>query len=246
MAGKNLLKLVTSLQQKKYRDEHRLFIAEGRKVVEELAGSKYNIRYVFFTPDAEGDVPLGLNVPVYPLSEIEMKKISALSTPPGLLAVADIPDHDNKITITDLTLALDDIRDPGNLGTLIRVADWFGIRNIIASRGTADVYNPKVIQSTMGSFTRVKLTYTDLNDFLKNVNVPVYGTFLDGKNIYGEELSTKSVVVIGNESAGISDAVSKTVHHRITIPSYSSGSGAESLNAAIAGAIVIAEFKRRT
>jgi TrmH family RNA methyltransferase len=184
----------------------------------------------------------------------ELERISSLSTPNEVLAVCRIPEYklDSKALENKLTLVLDDIRDPGNLGTIIRIADWFGIEDIVCSNESADAFNPKVVQSTMGSIARIKVHYTDLTGFLQpdvNNYKPVYGALLEGKNIYSEKLSSSGLIVIGNESKGISEPIQKLVTHKISIPSFShfkpGGGEAESLNAAVATAVICSEFRRR-
>ena len=243
----NEIKKVKSLQLKKVRDEEGLFIVEGEKMVQEAIDSPFNV------------------VTVYRKSEIgeeQMKRISALANPSPALAVVKKPSDayvsdpaqlDSLISEGGLFLALDTIRDPGNLGTILRIADWFGIKAVFATHDTVDLVNPKVVQSTMGAIFRVKLHYVDLPSLAElalNLGGKVYGTFLDGQNIYSKELETGAdcpvMIVIGNESEGISAGMSKLVSDRLYIPPYPVDStGSESLNAAIATAITVAEFRRR-
>lgn len=243
MISQAQIKLIKSLHLKKNRDEMKLFIAEGKKIVGELLESKnVEVVRVYASGNYLGDKPLTK------VTEAEMKKISALTTPPNILAVCRLPDD---ITTApdlkkELVLVLDDIRDPGNLGSIIRIADWFGIGYIFCTPECVDAYNPKVVQASMGSIARVKLDYKNLRNILQQCRdnqIPVYGAKLDGTSILKEQLSTNGLLVIGNESNGISPERSKYITHAIKIPSYY-GSGAESLNAAMATAILCAEFRR--
>lgn len=247
MITKNQIKLVVSLRQKKYREESRLFFAEGVKVVKEMISAGAALKYVFCTEEIANTELVGIpDLPLYIGSSDDLKKMTALSTSPGILAVAEIPDAAATAVRNEdqLILALDDIRDPGNLGTIIRLADWFGIKHVLCSHGTADLYNPKVIQSTMGSFLRVNVKYLDLPDNLIKLHANgfhIYGMYLDGTDIYKADFPAKSVFVIGNESNGISEEVSSSISEKVTIPSF--GKGAESLNAAIAATVVTTLFK---
>ncbi len=242
MISKNQIKLITSLQQKKYRKLHQLFFAEGIKVVQELLDSNFELVELFITQQSFPNVDKSK---IYSISNDELKKISALVTPNECLAVFKIPENNTKDYSETLQLALDDIRDPGNLGTIIRLADWFGIQNIICSEETVDAYNPKVVQASMGSIARVHLNYVNLNHFLNQSKVPIYGTFLEGKNIYSEKLITPSIIVLGNESNGICDAIENEITHKITIPRFGNLQATESLNVATATAIVLSEFCRK-
>ena len=237
MVSKNQIKLINSLQQKKYRNEYQLFIAEGIKVIQELFQSQYIAEHFYTTnPD--------LSISAAPIPEIiaesDLKKISCLKTPNDCLAVFRIP-KTKPINLTGLVVCLDDVRDPGNLGTIIRIADWYGIQKIICSEGTVDLYNPKVISSTMGSFTRVSLFYTDLVKYLKGQQKPIYGAFLDSENVHTLKFAPSGYIIIGNEANGISEAVEEVVTHKITIPRFG---GAESLNAGIATAVICDNLRR--
>lgn len=234
----NEIRTIKSLSQKKYRDETSLFVIEGEKMVAEAAASGYEI------------------VRTYRISDIgaeTMSRISQLSSPSPVLALVRQPAQEDVQIGKGLYLALDSIRDPGNLGTIIRIADWFGVRAVVASPDTVELYNPKVVQATMGAIFRVKVHYCDLQSFATDVlgcGGAVYGTFLDGENIYTRDLdpgiSSPSVIVIGNESRGISPDMEKLVSDRLFIPPYPADTrGSESLNAAVATAIVTAEFRRR-
>jgi TrmH family RNA methyltransferase len=240
MVSKNQIKIITGLQQKKYRREHGLFIAEGIKVVQELLNSNFELQHLYTTE------PLNIDVERQYLTEItesELKKISALTTPNTCLALFKIPIQ-KEIVNEGLIMALDDVRDPGNLGTIIRLCDWFGIKQLVCSQQCADLYNTKVVQATMGSLARVNLVYTDLKNYLQQTELPVYGTFMDGENVYRSELPEKGVVIMGNEANGISSDVENEVKHRIAIPRFGDIQKTESLNVATAAAIILSEFRR--
>jgi TrmH family RNA methyltransferase len=179
------------------------------------------------------------------INEQELKKISALATPNSCLAVFKIP-AENKIIDSDLIVALDDIRDPGNLGTILRLCDWFGIKQIICSKETVDIYNPKVVQATMGSIARVNVNYIDLKTFIAQTKLPVFGTFMDGDNIYQSHLPQNGIIIMGNEANGISAEIEKIVTSRISIPRFGELQKTESLNVATATAIILSEFKRNS
>jgi TrmH family RNA methyltransferase len=255
MLSRNQVKHIQSLKQKKFREIHRQFLAEGSKLVLEILESKYPVSAVYalsgwLTGNENRLVSKG--IPFTEISEGEMERITALSAPGPVLAVAGIPEPvAPPASIDDLILVLDDIKDPGNLGTILRIADWFGIGSVICSDTTVDLYNPKVVQSSMGSLARVSVMYTDLPAFLSSVDPPtrIYGTFPGGENIYTRPLDPTGIVVIGSESEGISPAVVTLITDRISIPPYPKATGhshAESLNASVASAIVCAEFRRRT
>ena len=260
MLSKNQFKFVNSLKQKKFREEHNLFIAEGAKIVHELLNSQIKVKWVFATAAFLSSFEMGraeetlINkaVEFIEIKENELERLSALTTPNEALAICEIPRYElNRDKLNDkLTLVLDNIKDPGNLGTIIRIADWFGIETIICSNETADAFNPKVVQATMGSIARIKLHYTDLIAFFeKNKQLPVYGALLEGDTIYSKQLSANGFILIGNESRGISDHLMPFISDKISIPSFShfkAGRGeAESLNAAIATSIICSEFRRR-
>lgn len=247
MISNNDIKRIKALQQKKFRDESGLFIVEGEKMVDELLHSGWKTEGVYRRDD---------------IGEDAMRRISALATPSPVLAVAHKPQDayiddakqlEHLLAAGGLFLALDTIRDPGNLGTILRIADWFGIKAVFAAKDTVDVFNPKVVQATMGAIFRVKLHYVDLPSISKLAiehGGNVYGTFLDGRNMYACELETGQqspvLIVIGNESEGISAEMAQVVTDRLYIPPYPADSpGSESLNAAIATAITVAEFRRR-
>lgn len=239
----NEIKFVKSLEQKKFRDENGLFVVEGEKMVAEALTSSFEVEKVYRTEEVGSAV---------------MARLSLLSSPSPALAVVRKPvdievGNIHSVPGKGLFLALDGIRDPGNLGTIIRTADWFGIDAVFASKDTVDIFNPKVVQSTMGAIFRVKFHYCDICDLCEATATAggnVYGTFLDGEDMYTRKLATgvtsPSVIVIGNESKGISPEVGKLVTDRLLIPSWPRNDrGSESLNAAVATAITIAEFRRR-
>jgi TrmH family RNA methyltransferase len=241
MISKAQLKNIQLLHQKKYRDEKGFFIAEGPKIVADLLSAGFKVLEIFATKEFK---IRNAEVQVQEVSVKELESISVLSTPNQVLGVFEMFDLKPDIGILkeELILALDDIRDPGNLGTIIRIADWFGIKHILCSESCVDVFNPKVIQATMGSIARVNVYYVDLGSILKELKT-VYAAVLDGNNIYSQKLSDKGVLLIGNESKGVSDKLMERVTHKISIPKFSDG--ADSLNAAIATAVICSEFKRR-
>ena len=234
------IKFVKSLSQKKFREQEGLFVVEGEKLVAEAVQSSFRVKKVYHRDD---------------IGETAMARMSALSSPSPALATVYIPEDlsEAELPSRGLFLALDGIRDPGNLGTILRIADWFGVDAVYASPDTVDVFNPKVVQATMGAIFRVKFHYTDipaLCERAKAMGGQVYGTFLDGENFYRKELSNgaeaPSVIVIGNEANGISKQTAACVTDRLYIPPYpADDAGSESLNAAVATAVTVAEFRRR-
>lgn len=242
MVSKNQIKRITGLHQKKFRNEQQLFIAEGFKVIQELFHSHYEIQEFYST-----DATLQLNNEVKPeiISEADLKKISCLKTPNSCLAVFKI-NLSKPIKYEGLTLVLDDIRDPGNLGTIIRLCDWFGIEQLICSEETADVYNPKVIQATMGSIGRVNVIYTSLESFLKSTSQPIYGAFMDGDVVYETQLPANAILIMGNEANGVSPKIEALIQKKISIPRFGNLQKTESLNVATATAILLSEFRRNS
>lgn len=239
MLSKNELKYIQSLCHKKQRTAERLFIVEGVKLVHELIAADYPVKNIYATDEW---IAPGGDHPVTRITEQELSKISSLQTPHQVLAVV----HQQEVTdepqwAHSLTLVLDGIQDPGNMGTMIRIADWFGIDQIIASEDTVELYNPKVIQSTMGSFMRVKVWYRDIASLLKEKKVPVYGAVLDGDSMYAMQPPKAGILLIGNESKGIRQDLQSLIDHRITIPKMGH---AESLNAAVAMGILVSQFKK--
>ncbi|WP_294824990.1 RNA methyltransferase [uncultured Flavobacterium sp.] len=240
MVSKNQIKIITGLQQKKYRKLHKLFFAEGIKVVQELLNSNFELQQLFTTEDIFKGIPKSK---IELITETELIKISVLTTPNTCLALFSIPEE-KPVADSGLIVALDDIRDPGNLGTIIRLCDWFGITDLVCSENCVDAYNPKVVQATMGSLSRVNIIYTDLEDYLNLTKLPVFGTFMDGKNIYAETLPKDGIIVMGNEANGISAEIEMLVTNKIAIPRFGNLQLTESLNVATAAAITLSEFRR--
>lgn len=249
MLSKNKIKYIHSLELKKNRKEEGVFIAEGHKLVGDLLGH-FPCKLIVALPNWLEKNPKVTADEIIEVTPDELSRASLLKTPQDVLAIFEQPHYETSTDIMkhSLCLALDDIQDPGNLGTIIRLADWFGIENIFCSHGTVDVYNPKVIQATMGALARVKLHYCDLVKLITSVkDIPIFGTFLDGNNIYGEDLSKNGLIIMGNEGNGVSKEVSKLINKKLYIPNYpTSRETSESLNVAIATAIVCAEFRRRS
>lgn len=248
MISKATIKRIHALEMRKYRKNERLFVAEGPKLVNELYMSMKPV-YVAALPEWIASNANLLNNTTYDtLTPDELQKASLLMHPQQVIALFQIPENElNPDLLKDeLILMLDGVQDPGNLGTIARVADWFGIRHIICSPDTADIYNPKAVQATMGALARVKFYYTELAMVLSQYSGPIYGTFLDGNNIYKEELSRNGIIVMGNEGKGISQRTREMINRRLLIPNYPEGTlTTESLNVAIATSIVCAEFRRR-
>ena len=248
MIGKNTIKWVHSLEMKKNRKREHLFVAEGPKVVGDLL-AHYRPRAVFATAEWNGRASLPSYVTPETVSDDELRRLSFLQHPQQVIAVLEM-DDDVSISVSPerLSLVLDGVQDPGNLGTIIRIADWFGIDNIVCSPDTADAYNPKVVQATMGSLARVNVSYTPLIPFLTSLpaDMPIHGTLLAGSDIYASELSSRGIIIMGNEGNGISQEVRALVSKPLLIPNFRQGGDcAESLNVAVATAITCAEFCRR-
>lgn len=250
MLSKNDIKNIKSLEHKKFREEKGLFIAEGHKLVGELAG-RFRCVLMAATPQW---LDRHRNIKAERIETVtleELKRASLLKAPQDVLAIFSIPQESADIAAMasdNLVLALDDVQDPGNLGTIVRIADWFGIKDIFCSKGTADIYNPKAVQATMGAIARVRVHYTQLADSLKSLpsGIPVYGTYLEGETIYDAPLSRNGVIIMGNEGNGISPESGRYVTHRLYIPNWPAGAAtSESLNVAIATAITCSEFRRR-
>lgn len=263
MLSKNKIKYIHSLGMKKIRDRDGVFVAEGPKVVGDLLEEGWTARCIVATEDWPGvRDSLPAQAEVIEASDEELRHASFLQHPQQVLGIFSKPDEQDEETsafksqtsnfkpqTSSLSLALDDIQDPGNLGTIIRIADWFGITHIYCSKGTADVYSPKVIQSTMGSIARVSVSYVDLQELITSApkDFPIYATSLDGQNIYHTPLTANGLIIMGNEGRGISPDIIRLVSRRLLIPSHSAGKTApDSLNVAVATAIVCAEFKRRS
>lgn len=239
MLSKNQIKLITSLKQKKYRQQHGFFVVEGIKVINELLQSHLELHALYTTESFNIDAKEEILI-----SEADLKRISFQTTPNKALAIFKIP-KPQAINPHQLIVALDDVRDPGNLGTIIRLCDWFGVTDLVCSNETVDCFNPKVIQSTMGSIKRVNVSYVDLQSFLKDAKVPIFGTFMEGDNVYKTTLPSQGILVMGNEANGISEAVEAMITQKITIPRFGHLQATESLNVATATAILLSEFKRR-
>jgi TrmH family RNA methyltransferase len=265
MLSQSQIKHITALKVKKFREEFNQFLAEGHKLVLDLVNSGYQIEGIYGSGEwilANFTLLREKKIPAFETLPREMDRISGLATPSPVLAVVQIPGPVSAVSMVgrisvSLTLALDEIRDPGNMGTIIRVADWFGIETILCSENCVDVYNPKVVQASMGSITRVQVISCNLVETLRTLtgsatpanggsSFPIYGTFLEGDSVFSTPLSVHGIIVIGNESRGISPALAPLINHKIVIPSYGSSAlgKAESLNASIATAIVCAEFRR--
>lgn len=238
--SKNQLKLITSLKQKKYRNKYSLFIAEGIKVVKELLASEFEVEELFATENVK-DFPLNK---VNLIDDKELKKISSLKSPNKVLGLFKIP-KESTINLKGLVVALDDVNDPGNLGTIIRLCDWFGVQQLICSKNTVDCFNPKVIQSTMGSITRVQINYVNLREFIGSAEIPIFSADMDGENVYETQLPDNGILVMGNEANGISTEINQLVNNKLTIPRFGETQETESLNVATATAILLSEFKRR-
>ncbi|MGD9929545.1 MAG: TrmH family RNA methyltransferase [Mangrovibacterium sp.] len=253
MLSKNKIRFIQSLARKKIREQEKVFLVEGNKMVLEAIDAGRQLILLCGTSDflAENNISPKMAAEVIEVSPEEMQKASLLQTPQQALAVVNMPEqHFNLTDITpDLTLALDFIQDPGNLGTIIRLADWFGIRHILCSENTVDCFNPKVIQSSMGAIFRVEVHYLDLVETLKQAaasGTEIFGTFLEGENLYKHPLSKNGILVMGNEGNGISEEVARMVTDKVHIPAFPGGqTGSESLNVATATAICCAEFRRR-
>ena len=221
---------------------HHFFIAEGVKVIQEFLDSNYVLEHLYETDFLFEQVSASQKTLI---KEDDMKRITAFSSASSCLAIFKIPSP-TKIMDNGVIVALDDIRDPGNLGTIIRLCDWFGISQIVCSQETVDVYNPKVIQATMGSISRVSINYIDLKDYVSKSKLPVYGTFMEGNNVYSEELPGEAIIILGNEANGISKELEKIIEHKLSIPRFGSIQKTESLNVASAAAIILSEFKRKS
>lgn len=242
--SKAKIKWVQQLSLKKFRKQLGLFVAEGDKMVADMLAS-FACNTLFYTDDYKGPI---VGKETINVSYDELCKISRLETPQHVLAVFELPSVDLQYDAlsSQLVLALDGVQDAGNLGTIVRLADWFGIEHILCSQGTVDVYNPKVVQATMGALSRVKVHYVDLPMVLEKLNMPIYVTALDGDNLYDATLSESGIIVMGNEGNGVSDQVQALATRKLLIPNFPVGrSTSESLNVGVATAVVCAEFRRR-
>ncbi len=238
LISKSEIKLITSLRLKKYRNQYNLFVAEGEKIIRDLIESGLELHNLYTTETEEVS---GMNGEVIDAKTLE--KISSLKTANGWLAVFHIPKLPS-LSNSGFTVALDAVRDPGNLGTIIRLCDWFGVEQLVCSEDTVDCFNPKVIQATMGSIGRVGVHYMDLNSFLRETTVPVYATLMEGTSVYETPFSENAILLMGSEAHGVSNESLQYCTHQITIPSFSKGTGPESLNVATATAILLSEFRR--
>ena len=252
MLSKNTIKYINSLKSGKFRQLHKQFIAEGPKLIEEFLNSSFHVTQIFGIPTARVFELQGkfTKTKFEGVSAKELERISGLKTPNEAIALIETPPPSlfPQTGFSDLILMLDEIKDPGNMGTIIRTADWFGIRHIVCSTDSVDIFNQKVVQATMGSLSRVNIFYTDLVSFLKKTpeSIIVYGTLLNGENIYKKQLSKNGIIVIGNESKGISKKLLPFISDPLYIPNFPTTAKitAESLNASVATAIVCAEFRR--
>ncbi|SDR67465.1 RNA methyltransferase, TrmH family [Polaribacter sp. KT25b] len=238
--SKNQLKTITSLSQKKYRQKYKLFIAEGVKVVNELLNSSFKIDTLFATDDFKTDIS---SDKIIRISDKELQKISNLKTPNKVLGLFMIPDE-KPLQKNGLSIALDAINDPGNLGTIIRLCDWFGVTQLLCSRETVDCYNQKVVQASMGSLTRISIKYVDLKMYLIETKLPIFIADMDGENVYKSTLPKEAILVMGNEANGVSDELKTLIKNKISIPRFGETQETESLNVATATAILLSEFKR--
>ncbi len=237
--SKNQLKLITSLLQKKYRTKHNLFIAEGIKVVSEFLNSEFLLEHLLCTDNSSYKNIESVTL----LSEAELKKISTLKTPNTVLALFKIPEIETPKK-EGFILALDEISDPGNLGTIIRLCDWFGVDQLVCSKNTVDCFNTKVVQASMGSLARVSVVYTDLMNYLQQSNLPKYAAMMNGENVYKSVLPKNALLVMGNEANGIRNEVLQLLNKSVSIPRFGKLQQTESLNVATATAILLSEFKR--
>jgi len=255
MISKSKIRFIRSLQNKKVRDEERLFVIEGDKLVREFLAARFPVRMLIAKPEFLSSL---LPEMIQNINEIEavsyeeLKQISTLKTPHNALAIVQMPESEMIVSeiIKQFCVALDFVQDPGNMGTIIRAAGWFGIKNIVCSFDCVDVYNSKVIQASMGALLHVNVFYTDLKTLFTNAiknSVPVYGTMLDGKSIYDHKLDNKGIILLGNESKGISDELIPFITEKIRIPKYSNAKeGIDSLNVGMAASVVFSEFLRKS
>ena len=252
MLSRNQIKFIASLQQKKFRKLHGLFVVEGPKLVFELLESNFKLESLYVVENIldEGTYNFsGTEAEVVAISEKDLQRISGMKSPNEMIAIVRIPKQPEipGAIFKELVIYLDQLQDPGNFGTILRTADWFGIKNIVCSPDTAEIYNPKIIQASMGSFTRIRAYYEDFEDLIREApkGLPIYATLLEGKSIYQAKLSTPAIIIVGNESRGISKELLPFVSEKITIPSPQDHTKPESLNAAVAAALVMAEFRRQ-
>ncbi|SEQ92454.1 TrmH family RNA methyltransferase [Pedobacter rhizosphaerae] len=245
MLSKSQISFVKSLHQKKYRRENGLFLVEGIKSIKEFIQSSYQIHTIFYTTEQREVLPqLPANINLFEVNNAELAKISTLQTPQGFMALVYIPKNKSVSTeslANQFTLVLDGVQDPGNMGTIIRTADWFGFKQIICSEDTVEAYNPKTVQATMGSLARVNISYVNLLDFISESKIPVFGALLEGKSIYKIDWKKEGLIILGNEGKGITQEVISKVNQPVTIPNFGE---AESLNVAVSAAIFCSEIRR--
>ena len=240
MVVKNQIKFIKGLQQKKYRTEYGQFVAEGVKLVGELLESDLKVKQLYATEDY---LEQNSVISAHKISHSELNRMSGLKTPNKVLGVFEIP-KPKTLAYTDWILALEQVQDPGNLGTIIRMCDWFGISHLLCTPDSADCYNPKTLQATMGSIARVNVVYGDLQSAIQDSGLTAYGATLQGNSVYNMELPDSGILIMGNESRGISENLLKSLHHQVAIPAFGN-SKAESLNVATATAILLSEIRRR-
>lgn len=246
MLSKAQISLITSLQNKKFRLQHQVFVVEGIKSVLEFVNSSYKVQKIYTTPQAITKLEkIPHNIKLEEVSENEFQKISSLKNPQGALALVELPQN-NELDLEALkgkhSIVLDDVQDPGNLGTIIRTAEWFGIKQIICSIGTVDAYNPKVVQATMGSLSRVQLYYVNLEEFIQQNTLPTFGALLNGQSIYKTDFGNEGLIIMGNEGNGIRPNLIHKIDRAVTIPRIGE---AESLNVAVATTIFCSEIGRQ-
>jgi RNA methyltransferase, TrmH family len=255
MISKNRIKYVVSLQKKKIRDEEKLYVVEGDKIVREFLAAGVMVNSLVAKPEFVSSLSSGLLKNVKEVEEVsynELKQVSSLKTPHNALAIIDMPDRNLDVSIlrNELSVALDFIQDPGNLGTIIRAAGWFGIKNIICSADCVDIYNPKVVQASMGAMLHTDVYYSDLEKlfiFASDNEIPIFGTLLEGEPIYTRELDKQGIILLGNESKGVSERLKRYITDPLMIPRFSkAGPGIDSLNAGMAASVVFSEFRRRS
>jgi TrmH family RNA methyltransferase len=255
MLSKNKARFIISLQKKKVREEYKLYVIEGDKIVKEYISAGIPVKSLIAKPEFISGLPKESLISVSETEAVsyeELKQISGLKSPHNALAVISMPDDEVNPSkfLKSRCLALDCIQDPGNLGTIIRAAAWFGIKNIVCSEDSVDIYNPKVIQASMGAIIHVRVLYTELKKFLAAAHekkIPVFGTLLEGESIYSQELGSKGIILLGNESKGISDDLIPFIDHKLMIPRFAEATlGIDSLNVGMAASIILSEFARRT
>ncbi|MBS1502278.1 MAG: RNA methyltransferase [Bacteroidetes bacterium] len=246
MLSKSQINLLKSLQQKKFRHEHGFFLVEGRRSIAEFTGSAYHIQCIYYTSAFDPKVlNLSQKINLCEISVTELEKISSLKTPQDAVAQVAIPEWPlppQKALEGRFSLVLDGVQDPGNMGSIIRIADWFGISDIICSPDTVEAYNPKVVQASMGSLARVKVHYTDIAGFLNKIDLPKFGALLNGDNIYTTDFGSEGLIIVGNEGNGITPKIQQLITKAVTIPRVGK---AESLNVAVAAALFCSEISRK-